>query len=360
MPLNSAGNEIEFDRLQREATNDRRLYDMVLKRLKDIELSGLLRTSNVRILDRARPALMPFSPNLPRNVLVALMAGLVLGVGFVLVLEQLDNTVKGQDDIEVGLQLPLLGIFPLALATTSQNQRGSAGLPRAYIGCRRVLPFHPHQLVVRDPRPDPSRRCSSRPAVPKRGSPQWSSASVWPWLRMATGCLLVDTDMRRPRLHRAFGVHNDVGVSSLVVNQGTLENAIKSTEVPGMYLLPCGPLPPNPAELLHTHAFNALIEDLRARFDTIILDSPPTNMVADSAVLSAKADGVVVVLKSEKTRRELARRCVRTLRDVNAKLMGAVLNRVDLQSGGYGGYYSSYLRDGYGSGENTNSAARSA
>src|SRR5262249_28647063 len=120
--------------------------------------------------------------------------------------------------------------------------------------------------------------------------------------------LVVDTDMRRPRLHKAFGVANDVGMSSLVVAEGTLEQAIKTTEIPGLFLLPCGPIPPNPAELLHTRAFSDLLKKLAERFDRIILDSPPIAAVADAVVLSTQVDGVVLVLKAGQTSRELAKR----------------------------------------------------
>ncbi len=156
--------------------------------------------------------------------------------------------------------------------------------------------------------------------------------------------LLVDTDMRRPRLHRAFGVPNDVGVSSLVVGEGTVEAAVKSTEVPGLFVLTCGPIPPNPAELLHTEAFRELLEGLAERFDRVILDSPPLSAVADAAVLATQVDGVVLVLKGGKTTRELARRAVRALDDVNAKLLGVILNAVSLDDPKYGGYYNYYAQ----------------
>jgi capsular exopolysaccharide synthesis family protein len=158
--------------------------------------------------------------------------------------------------------------------------------------------------------------------------------------------LLLDTDMRRPRLHKTFGVPNDMGISSLVVGEGSLEKAIKSTEVPGLFVLPCGPIPPNPAELLHTEAFKQLLRTVRGQFDRVILDSPPLNAVADSAVLATQVDGVVVVLKAGRTNRELARRAVRALQDVQARIAGAVLNDINPADPKYNTYYSAYR--GYG------------
>ena len=147
--------------------------------------------------------------------------------------------------------------------------------------------------------------------------------------------LLLDTDMRRPRLHKAFGVPNDVGISSLVVGEGTLDKAVKSTEVPNLFVLPCGPMPPNPAELLHTQAFAELLKAAGEKFDRIILDSPPLNPVSDSAVLATQADGVVLVLRAGKTHREAARRALRSLADVQAQMYGAILNDLDVMNPRY-------------------------
>jgi succinoglycan biosynthesis transport protein ExoP len=157
-----------------------------------------------------------------------------------------------------------------------------------------------------------------------------------------TRVLLMDTDMRRPRLHRAFGLSDDVGVSSLVVGEGSLERAIKSTDVPNLFVLPCGPLPPNPAELLHTRAFSELLGKLQERYDCILLDSPPLGPVSDALVLAKQTDGILLVLKAGVTQREQARRAIRALRDVKARIIGALLNHVDIKGGKYGAEYYAY------------------
>jgi capsular exopolysaccharide synthesis family protein len=157
--------------------------------------------------------------------------------------------------------------------------------------------------------------------------------------------------MRRPRLHKAFHISNEVGVSSLVVGEGRLEDALKTTDVPNLFVLPCGPIPPNPAELMHTKAFGELLDQLGAKFDLLILDSPPVGAVSDAVVLATLVDGVVVVLKAGKTQRDLAKRTVKALRDVKANVYGAVLNDVDLKKSKYGDYYYAYAYRYYGYGE---------
>jgi capsular exopolysaccharide synthesis family protein len=336
---------IEYGRLQRESDNTQRLYELVLKRLKDIELSGLLRTSNVRVLDPAQAVMVPVRPHTRRNLLVGWVMGLLLGVGVALFLEMLENTVGSQTDVEDVLGLAFLGVVPRMEATKAPGDRDLYvhRAPRSAVAecCRAVRtnllfmsPDHPCKTLV---------VTSSGPQEGK------STTCINLGVAMAQSgnrVLLLDTDMRRPRLHRAFGVPNDLGISSLVVGEGSLDKAVKSTEVPNLFVLPCGPLPPNPAELLHTRAFKELLRQAGEKFDRIILDSPPLNAVVDAAVLATQADGVVMVLKAGRTDRGAAKRALRSLADVQARMFGAILNDVDLRQPRYGDTYLGY--QGYG------------
>jgi len=157
--------------------------------------------------------------------------------------------------------------------------------------------------------------------------------------------LLVDTDMRRPRLHRALGVPNEKGVSSVLVGDADLDDVLKSTEVPGLFLIPSGPIPPNPAELFHTQAFRDFVASVTARFERVIFDSPPVNAVADSAVLATQVDGALLVIRADATNKALARRAVRVLTDVKAKVFGAVMHDVKLRNPKYGALYAAYASE---------------
>jgi capsular exopolysaccharide synthesis family protein len=152
--------------------------------------------------------------------------------------------------------------------------------------------------------------------------------------------------MRRPRIHRIFDTSAGEGLSSLILGEGKIDGAVKATEVPNLWVLPCGPVPPNPAELLHAEAFRTLVEELARRFDRVILDSPPVGAVSDPVVISTAVDGTLLVLKAGRTSRDHARRAVRALTDVNARVFGAVLNDLDLKDERYGRYYH-YQRYGY-------------
>jgi capsular exopolysaccharide synthesis family protein len=163
--------------------------------------------------------------------------------------------------------------------------------------------------------------------------------------------LLVDADMRRPQLHKVFELPNEGGLSSLILGEGQLDQLIRPTQIPNLSVLTCGPIPPNPAELLHTEGFARLLQAMAQRFDRVIIDSPPAGVVADAVVISTQVDGTLVVLKAGQTSRDAAVRAVRSILDVKGRIFGAVLNDLDLTDQRYGQYYQYYRYGYYGEGE---------
>ncbi len=301
--------QIEFERLKREADNNQRLYDMVLKRLKDTELSGMLRTSNARVLDAARPNPSPLRPNVRNNLMLGLLLGLLGGLGLAFGLEQLDTTVKSQADLEEKVGVAFLGVLP-HIAPEKDAPADDLDLyvfrhPKSTVAeaCRAVRT----NLLFMSP-DRPLRTILVTSSGPREGKSTTAIATALAMAQSGGRVLLVDTDMRRPRLHRALGVPNDKGVSSVLVGDAKLEDVIKSTEVPGLFLIPSGPIPPNPAELFHTKAFREFVETVESRFDRVIFDSPPVNAVADSAVLATQVDGTLLVVRTDATHKAMARR----------------------------------------------------
>ncbi|MBI3181723.1 MAG: polysaccharide biosynthesis tyrosine autokinase [Myxococcales bacterium] len=341
--------QIEFDQLKRTADNQQRLYDLVLKRLKDLEVSGLLRTSNVRVLDSARPTASPAKPRFSTNIAIAFVLGLIAALGLALVLEFMDNTIGSQADVEEQLRIPFLGFVPNIpegkAKTISERDLHIHMHPKSSVAecCRSI---RTNLLFMMPDKPFRSLLVTS--SGPQEGKTTSTINLGISMVQSGNKVLLLDTDMRRPRLHKAFGVPNEVGVSTLVIDQARLSEAIKSTEIPDLFVMPCGPLPPNPAELLHTEAFGHLLKQLCEQYDRVILDSPPLGAVADAAVLGTQVDGVLLVLKAGATTREMARRAVGSLRGVNARLFGTVINNVNVGDPKYGDYYYYYYRQ-YGS-----------
>jgi polysaccharide biosynthesis transport protein len=359
--------QIEYDQLKRESDNNQRLYDTVFKRLKDIELSGLLRVSNVRVLDSARPMLSAIRPNVTNNILVAIIVGLLGGFGLALLLEFLDSSVTSQQEIEERLKLAFLGFIPSI--PDEEVTAAAAGDKGAYSVLRDLHVFkHPKSSVAEACRAvrtnllfmtpdDPFHTMVVTSSGPQEGKSTTVISLGIAMAQSGSRVILLDTDMRRPRLHKAFGVSNELGVSSLVVGEGKLDDAIKSTEIPNLFVLPCGPIPPNPAELLHTQAFKDLVKKLEGKFDKVVLDSPPVGAVADAVVLSTQVDGVLMVLKAGVTHREVAKRAVRALNDVKARCFGAVLNDINLEKSKYGDYYYAYRQYGAYYGEKKEEAS---
>jgi succinoglycan biosynthesis transport protein ExoP len=337
--------QLDFDRLKREADNNQRLYDLVLKRLKDIELSGMLRTSNARVLDGAREVSVPVKPNVKLNLALALLFGLLGGIAMAFAVELPDTSISTQEQVEQWLGVTFLGILPsfhkakdgqLDDLTVFKHPKSAAA------ECCRAIRTN---LLFMSP-DKPLKTILVTSSGPEDGKTTTAISVAIAMAESGNRVLLVDADMRRPRIHRAFNLPTATGLSSLILGTGTLNESVRSTEVPNLSLLTCGPVPPNPAELLHTQAFAALLRDMTGSFDRVVIDSPPVAAVSDALVMSTHVDGTLLVLKAGRTSREFARRTIRALKDVNARLFGAVLNDLNLEDRQYRGYYH-YERAGY-------------
>lgn len=337
--------EREYTELKRTNDNNQRLYDALLKRLKDTGITSALQVSNVRILDRAQPKRLPLRPNLRQNLMLAIMLGLLGGVGLAFAVEFFDTSIASQAQIEEKLGVTFLGIVP-------RIARGKEGVAKDLI-----VHTHPQSAVAECLRSVRTNLLFMSPEKPLKtilvtsSSPQEGKTTAATLLAQAMAesgnrVLLVDADMRRPRIHRVFSLANSAGLSSLILGEGTLQGYVKETFVPNLSILPCGPVPPNPAELLHTEAFKRLLVEMAGSFDRVIIDSPPVGIVSDAVVIATGVDGTLVVLKAGQTSRDVARLAIKSLRDVNARVFGAVLNDLDLEDQKYGQYYY-YYRYGY-------------
>ncbi len=345
--------EIDYKRLAREEDNNQRLFELVLKRMKEMDLSAMLKANNVRVLDEAKVIRYPVKPNVQRNLGIAAVFGFIAGLGFAFLLEIMDRSIRSHEDIEA-LGLNFLGLLPSIpggdAAQPSKRDFYIQDQPKSTVAeCCRTIRTN---LLFMSP-DNPAKRLVVTSAGPQEGK---TTTLINMGIVLAQGgqrILLVDSDMRRPRLHKSFGVPNTVGLSSLIVGEGTMEEAIKSTAVPGLFVLPSGPVPPNPAELLHTERFRKIVDQLAGRFDRVMFDSPPVGAVTDPLVLANHLDGTILVAKMLHTDRGMAERATKSLRDANAKVLGAVLNDVDIEKRQYGyylGYYYSYGRY-YGEGK---------
>lgn len=350
--------EKEYLELKRANDNNQRLYEMVLSRLKDTGVTGMLQMSNVRILDRAEAPEKPVSPRPLRNLVLAALLGLGAAVAIAVLLERLDTSLTTREQIEE-LGLPFLGIIPIVdeEAPGARRELTVHGAPRSAVAeCARSIRTN---LLFMSPE-RPLRTILVTSSGPAEGKTTTAAMIAQTMADGGNRVLLIDADMRRPRLHDVFSVPKEHGLSNLIVGEGDLEGAIQPSGVPNLWVLSCGPTPPNPAELLHTDAFATLLERASNRFDRVIIDSPPAGVVSDAVVISARVDGVLLVMKAAWTSRDAATRLVRTLRDVRARIFGAVLNDLDINDHRYGtySYYYAYGSHSDGEGGGKDAAAR--
>ncbi len=345
--------ELEYTRLEREKETNARLYDLVMKRLKETDISRLLQNNNIRLLDRALVPESPVMPRVPLNLLIGVVLGLVAGVALAFLREVLDNTVKTQEDIEQLLGMTFLGVIPTIKEVKAGPDKGQL-LPEGELRDLHVHEF-PKSSVAECCRTirtnilfmSPGKQMNRllvTSAGPREGKTVTAVNIATVISQSNSRVLVVDTDMRRPRVHRIFGMQNDVGLSNLIIGEIDYDGAIKRTPVPNLDVLLCGPIPPNPAELMHTDRFHDILRDLDARYDWVIFDSPPTIAVTDSMILSNLVDGVLLVVKGGQTTKELVRRAKDKLAGVNAPILGCILNDVDLGDRQYGNYYYYYYR----------------
>jgi succinoglycan biosynthesis transport protein ExoP len=349
--------EVAYKPLQRAAEQNGKMYGIIASRQKEIDITGPMKTNNVRVLERAIVPGAPVKPKPIQNLMLGLLIGVGSGIALAFGIEALDNTIKTQHDVEQFLGVPVLGLVPIiGAAPGGEPVQAGDNLRERDLG------------VFLDPKSIAAECCRSirtnilfmspdrplRIMVVTSPSPQegktTTAINLGVTMAEAGGrVLIVDTDMRRPRLHRSFGVPNQTGISTVIVGKATLEEAIKRTDVPNLDVLTCGPVPPNPSELLHTDRFGAVLADCARLYDRVILDSPPTSAVTDPAVLGNLADGVVLVVKAGETTRDSAIHARRQLLSAKARLFGVVVNAIDFSNPAYGYdyYYRNYYRYGY-------------
>ena len=346
---------IEYSVLKRDAESNRQLYQDLLQRLKEAGVSAGLRSSNIRVVDIARTPTSPIKPNVPRNIQLGLLLGLGLGIGLALVVESFDSTVRSLEELSAISTLPALGTIPLQLsshghlrkrlktmsAETEKSEspalvtyaRPKSEAAEAYRALRTSILLSsfgapPKVILVTS-------------AMPQEGKTTISANSALVLAQRGSRVLLIDADLRRPGIDKLFGFRSRGGLSTLISGVDKIEDVVVPfTQVPNLWILPAGPIPPQPVELLGSTVMKDHITRWRDEFDHIIIDTPPCLSVTDAVILSPEADRVILVARSGKTTKPALRRACDLLLQVNARVMGIVLNALDLRSGG--GYYYTY------------------
>src|SRR5712691_11140666 len=347
---------VEYNILKREAEANKALYEGLMTKLKETAISLGLRSSNIRIVD---PAMIPSAPSRPakaRNITLAFLVGLVGGIGLALMREYLDNTVKTPDDIETLARLPSLAVVPQFVSSNGSSKRqgllqGFAAngqdkrielvaqhLPKsqmseAFRALRTSILLsqadHPPQVIL------------VTSALPREGKTTAAANLAVTLAQLGDSTVLVDADLRKPGIGRLLnlGTGKYAGLSSYLAGVSTLDLVcVPHPTISNLVVIPTGPLPPNPADLLSSHKLADGIAELRTKFKFIVIDSPPIMAATDAVILSVQADGVLLVVRSGETPKAAFTRTRDLLNSVKCRILGVVLNAVDASAPDY--YYS--------------------
>jgi len=354
---------IQHNILKRESDSNQQLYDSLLHRLKDATVSAGLRATNIHIVDPPLTPVVPVRPRKSLNIAIALLVGVILGVTLAFVQEGLDNSIKTAEDAERLIAVPTLAVIPLggssrklAPAHSPGNgklsphgamgltvlRRPSSALAESFRTLRTSLllstaPRPPQCVLVTSAQAGEGKTCTVinlGTALAQRGDP----------------VLVIDGDLRRPGITGALGLSNEKGLSSFLTGAHSLEEALRQVEAqPALWVLPAGPIAPNPADLLSSSTLESALQELRKRFKYVLFDSPPMLVVTDATILSTLVDGVILIVESGATSRGAVARTHRVLGSVGARVLGVVMNKVDLRHDGYYGYsyrhYYSHYRE---------------
>lgn len=333
---------IEYGVLQREVESSRALYQSLLQRAKETGVSRELRTSNIRIVDEAEQPRAPFRPARGMNLVLALFGGFVCALGAAFFFEYLDTRIKTPDEIAVHLRLPALGMIPaLGKSWSGAEPLINNGVPPKFFEAFRSVRTN---ILFSAPE-ERSRTVVITSAGPGEGKTTLASNLAIGFALAGHRVLLIDGDMRRPRLHDVFTRSQEPGLSNVLVGNAKASEAVQKTDVAGLWLLTAGRTPPNPAELLGSRRVQEFLQALGNHFDWIVIDTPPVMAVTDPVVAAHAATDVVFVIRAETTDRHTARAALDQLQKGGTPVIGAVLNRVDLDRNAY--YYAKYYRREY-------------
>jgi succinoglycan biosynthesis transport protein ExoP len=348
---------VEYNILKREAEANKTLYDGLLTKLKEANISVGLKSSNIRLVDPAMIPSYPARPAKARNLALAFLVGLVGGIGLALLREYLDNTVKTPDDIETLARLPSLAVVPQFAGSNGNGKRSGMfnGLAATNGHEKRIelvaqhLPKSQMSEAFRALRTSILLSQADHPpqvilvtsALPREGKTTAAANLAVTLAQLGDKTVLVDADLRKPGVGRLLNLTSGkyAGLSSYLAGVSSLDLVtVPHPLIPNLAAIPTGPLPPNPADLLSSHKLSDAIAELRTKFKFIVIDSPPIMAATDAVILSVQTDGVLIVVRSGETPKEAFTRTRDLLASVKCRILGVVLNAVDSNAPDY--YYS--------------------
>lgn len=358
---------IQYNLLKGELETNKTLHQDFLNKSNQAQAQVVEQQNNLRVIEPAQVPGFPIGPRRMFTILIGLLLSTAAGVGLAFLLDYLDNTIKTVEDVSRYAQLPALSVVP---AVAGNGRRGLAAKGRKALGngnSRQAQSEAAYQLATLDSQSSAAEAyrvlrtsvllsAAGRPpktilitsGQPGEGKTTTVVNTAISLAQMGASVLIIDCDLRRPTTHKVLGVDTGQGLSTFLSRDVALEDLIQKLPIANLSLLPCGPVPPNPAELIISEKMKDMLRELQLRYDHILIDSPPLINVTDPVILSTMVDGVILVVHGGKSTRDIVRRARQELSTVGAKIFGVVLNNVDLRRDGYDNYYHYRYYSGYG------------
>ena len=351
--------EIDLAAMTQDLTTDEQYMNTLLQKQRELSATGSDSGTNVSIATPSRLPHEPVGPQRVRSIIIAFLLSLMAGVGLAFLLDFLDDSVKSLDDIDRYIHLPALALIPaahtdrgrLASATTASPQNSAALALMDDVRSPIAEAYrHLRTSLLLSSAGNPPKTILVTSSQPSEGKTTTAINTAFMLAQTGAEVLIIDCDLRRPRLHANFNLANTRGLTNYLSGEIPIDELLQTPEkIPNLKLLTSGPIPPNPAELLGSEEMRKLLKSLSERFTHIIVDSPPAISFTDASILSTFVDGVILVVHGGRSSRAVVRRARQQLLDVGANIFGVVLNNVKGESQDYygAGYYSSYYQSDY-------------
>lgn len=339
--LELAEKSTQYKILEREVDTNKSIYQSLLQRSKEIEATVGAAVTNIQIIDRAAQPLFPFKPQVAKNLLLALVLGLMLGAGAAFTLESFDNTIKNPDELADRFHIPVLGLIPFDRESVENRSKMAMKFfnePRSPVAEAFRTTMTSVRLSVAD---NPPKTILVTSILPGAGKSSMSTNAAFSYLAEEESCLIIDVDLRKPSLHKIFATsRKKMGLSSVLTGMAKLDEVISKTAFPGLDFISSGPLPPNPAELLSSKRMRQLLTVATQHYDRVILDGPPYQGFAEILVLSHMVDGVILIAVEGDTPREGVKHFRKAVVNVGGRILGAIVNKSGRKKGfsSYGSY----------------------
>ncbi|HEV8483946.1 MAG TPA: polysaccharide biosynthesis tyrosine autokinase, partial [Blastocatellia bacterium] len=358
---------IQFNILRQDVETTKALYTDFLNKTNQARIQEHEQHNNVKMIDPPQVPASPIAPNRLRTILIGFLISLVAGVGLVFSLEYLDNTIKTVEDVSRYTQLPALSVIPAISGRKSRLLAGPGNGKKkrgAELAQKNGSHLKINELMIMDSRSSvaeayrvlrtsvllssvdrPPKLILVTSGQPGEGKTTTVVNTAISLAQLGASVLIIDCDLRKPSVHKALGVDQSRGLSTYLSRSVDIDEVIQKLPISNLSLLPCGPIPPNPSEMISSLKMKQMLQSLTEIYDHIIIDSPPLLKVTDPVILSTMVDGVILVVHGGKSTRDVVRRTRQELSVAGAKIFGVVLNNIDAHSEGYDSYYSEAYTD---------------